>query len=602
MRFLQQNVWLSRLLQGWLFTLLALALLSFFPQLESYTYDELMFQYRYVPRQVYLFDRGYHGLHRSITLVGDPGVGNRDPIKEPLKAIGRLRQDQAAATCWITDARVKLADSLRNQPGEKHLVYVLPAQTHWNVKVGDQPPLVFKATPSDGVIREVYLALKTQAGLTPCLPLALYARYLGLPECKPQQQGDRLNLGSQSLPVSEDDLGLALPLMSYPSSVRAHSELQGESVTTVADPMEPIRLNDVMDMPNYYFGKRVRERFYFLGTYAMTGVGEHVTPLGPFRDFQVAALALDTLIQGPHLRLLHGPALWLYYGCVSSLLALWLLRPASLLRRWVRLVQLYAVWYVAGLSLFALGVYPPMAWLVFYSGLLTAWMMARIWLTTMGYVRRYGGTTAERMLALGQTRLDHAVAEERVATIVFVGLPGHLRQQELEDHPMLLEHRQIFSAQVARITHRFDGIVHDFQADYLMLGFGTHPGRPDEDHARKGFRAAQELVASQEFFREAWQPVLVERGERVQVSVNTGLVAVGWVGTSKFKRASAAIGDTTNVAARLLGTAKKLDLDVVVSESAHELIHDQAEFAPLPPVMLKGKTEAVAIYKWVHAE
>ena len=83
----------------------------------------------------------------------------------------------------------------------------------------------------------------------------------------------------------------------------------------------------------------------------------------------------------------------------------------------------------------------------------------------------------------------------------------------------------------------------------------------------------------------------------MQVSLNTGLVAIGWVGTTRLKRASAAIGDTTNVAARLLGTAKKYDVDMILSESTYELLKDQAQFEALPPVMLKGKSEAVAIYK-----
>ena len=54
--------------------------------------------------------------------------------------------------------------------------------------------------------------------------------------------------------------------------------------------------------------------------------------------------------------------------------------------------------------------------------------------------------------------------------------------------------------------------------------------------------------------------------------------------------------------ARLLGTAKKYDLNLILSESSHELLQDQATFEPLPPVMLKGKTEAVAIYKLVIPE
>ncbi|MBT9584220.1 hypothetical protein IV102_12835 [bacterium] len=596
----------ARLAQGWCFAGLSLLLLLFFPRIELEAYDNLILSYRRLPRLFYWLNEnfrrysGYNGLHRSITLMGDQDLRSEDSTQAHLEAMRHFRRDLAAASSWITDSEFKLPVDLRNETLEQSLVFAVPAQTHWNVKTGNQPPFVLKASDADGVVRELYLALKSgQGSLTPCLPLALYSQFLDLGGSSPQVKDGWLQLGDHQIPVNEDDTGYSFPLIPYESSVRAHLQMD-ETVTTVSDSMVPVRLVDALKLPNLYFGERVHRRFYFLGNYSMTAVGERATPTGSFRDFQVAAMGLDNLIQGPYLRWVSGWRCWLYYLVVSSLLALWLLSPTSLPGRFVRLAQLTVAWYLFGLALCACGYYLPITWLAFYSLLLTAWIVTRIWLATMGHLRRYGGTAAARMLALGQSHLDHSEAEERIATIVFVGLPAHLRQQELDDDIHLLEHRQIFSQVVAEITHRFEGIVHDFQADYLMLGFGTHPGETDPQHARRGFWAAQQLIAAREKLQVAWQSK-VENGARVQVSVNTGLVAVGWVGTSKFKRASAAIGDTTNVAARLLGTAKKLDLDLVISQSAYELLQGQAEFAALPPVMLKGKTEAVGIYKLVES-
>lgn len=581
---------------GWALTLISFGILALFPRVELTLYDKLVAYYRDAPQWVRsrypALNRGYIGLHRSITLIGDPsGESSRQQ-----EVLSHLRQDFAAAACWVTAQEQPLPKDLANQSLESNLVYSVKSLPRWDGKSKDPPPLILKQSEADSTVREVYLALKSPQGPVPCLPLVLYARFLNEPNVTPEIKAGMLHLADREIPVNEDDQGYSFPILPYNPQVRAHVDLVREEVSSVTDPMEPINLNDMLKLPEFYFGRRVRDRFYFLGDFSMTALGEHVTSLGPFRDFQIAALSLDTLIQGPYLRWVSGPASVLFNLLLSSVLALWLLSPTTGFGRLVRAVLAVVGCQVLAGGAFVAGFYFPLTWAFLYIILLNLWILAKIWWSTLSYLRRYGGATAAHMLATGQVHLDHGVAEERIVTIVFVGLPAHLRQQELEDDPLTLQHRQIFSKRVADITYRQNGIVHDFQADYLMLGFGTHPGDQDSNHAVKAFRAANELIAAQEFFEEAWKPK-VPGGARVQVSLNTGLVAIGWVGTTRLKRASAAIGDTTNVAARLLGTAKKYDVDMILSESTYELLKDQAQFEALPPVMLKGKSEAVAIYK-----
>lgn len=592
---------LRKLVVGWCFTLVSFGILALFPRVELSLYDKLIGYYRDIPEWFHKnypsLNQGYMGLHRSISLIGDPtGESERQ-----LEVLRHLRQDFAAAACWITTQPEPLPRDLVNRGLESNLVYSVASVPRWDGKAKEPPPLVLKQSEADSTVREVYLALKSPQGLIPCLPLVLYARFLNEPgDITPIVQDRVLLLGDRQIPVNEDEQGYSFPIIPYNPQVRAHVELGVDADPTVADPMEPINLNEMADM-QFFFGQRVRDRFYFMGDYSMTAIGEHVTSLGPFRDFQIAALGLDTLIQGPYLRWVSGPSLLLLNFVLSSVLALWLLSPTTGLGRLVRAVLTIAGFEVLAGFAFVAGYYVPLTWALLYVILLNVWILAKIWWSTLSYLRRYGGATAAHMLATGQVHLDHGVAEERIVTIVFVGLPAHLRQQELENDPLTLKHRQIFSKRVADITHRQHGIVHDFQADYLMLGFGTHPGEQDPNHAIKAFRAANELIAAQEFFEETWKPK-IPGGARMQVSLNAGLVAIGWVGTTRLKRASAAIGDTTNVAARLLGTAKKYDVNMILSESTYELLKDQAQFEALPPVMLKGKSEAVAIYKLAEPE
>ncbi|MFN8612393.1 MAG: adenylate/guanylate cyclase domain-containing protein [Vulcanimicrobiota bacterium] len=594
------TVVVRRLLTGWSFALASLAILALFPRMEFSLYDQLIIFYREIPLALRArfpsLNRGYMGLHRSITLLGDPTGVSTDQVK----VLELLRQDFAAAACWVSNQGEKLPEEL-NRPDSDCLVYAVNSQPRWDGKSSNPPPLILKQSEADSIVREVYLALKGPNGLIPCLPLVLYSRFLDQISCEPQVHGGKLILADRQIPVAEDEQGYTFPIIPYQSQVRAQTDFnQDVNVNSVTDPLEPIHIQDALKFPQLYFGAKVRNRFYFMGDFSMTALGEHVTSMGPFRDFQIAAISLDTLIQGPYLRWVSGWQSHLFNLLVATGLALWMLAPTTAFGRLLRAAMALAGCFVYAGGCFVAGLYFPMAWVFLYIIILNSWIMVRIWWSTLAYLRRYGGATAAHMLATGQVHLDHGVAEERTVTIVFIGLPAHLRQQELEDAPLTLEHRQIFSKRVADVTHRQNGIVHDFQADYLMLGFGTHPGEPDPNHAIKAFRAGNELIASREFFQEAWH--CDAAGARVQVSLNTGLVAVGWVGTSQLKRASAAIGDTTNVAARLLGTAKKLDVNMILSESAYHFVQDQAQFEPLPPVMLKGKSEAVAIYKMVITE
>lgn len=587
-----------RLLQGWAAMLLSVGLIAALPGAEHACYDNVILFYRLLPLQ-FDWTGGYSGLHRSITVIGNEGLDPR--LNEEAfyrKVIHRLRLGEASATCWITEDRPAIGNELRNEALETSPVYIVPTTTQFQAPEIKQPPFVIKKDSHDGAVRDFYLALKVNDELVPCLPLVLYSHFLDAGDCQPVIEGSSLLLGEHRIPVSEDENGYTMPLLPHLSQLRAQLRMDGQSeqaFTHVADTLEPLRLSTLEDAHSPIYS-RAHRRFFFLGDWQMTAEGVRATSMAAFRDFQVAALSLDTLIQGPHVRRVQGLPFAAYCLLVSSYLALWLLSPTSLGGRIIRLGLVFAAIYLLSLGALAAGYYFPLAWLYLFSLILTGWMIGRVWLTTLSYLKRYGGSSAARMLLQGGRDLDHSEADERIATIVFVGLPDHLRQLEITEDPCMLEHRQIFSTHVATLTAEHDGIVHDFQADYLMLGFGTQPGHPDPEHGRKAFEVARSLVDLRSVLQAAWG-LDDSTGARVQVSINSGLVAVGWVGTRQHKRSSAAIGDTTNVAARLLGTAKKLDLDLVVAASSYHLMERLARFLPLPPVHLKGKTEAVAIYK-----
>ena len=106
-------------------------------------------------------------------------------------------------------------------------------------------------------------------------------------------------------------------------------------------------------------------------------------------------------------------------------------------------------------------------------------------------------------------------------------------------------------------------------------------------HARRAAAAALHL-------RDRCNELAAQRPEwpRLRVGVNTGRAVVGHVGAAQ-QRSFTAIGDTTNVAARLQGAARPCS--VVISAATRARIGDAIVDA-LPPLEAKGKREPLEAF------
>jgi tetratricopeptide (TPR) repeat protein len=86
---------------------------------------------------------------------------------------------------------------------------------------------------------------------------------------------------------------------------------------------------------------------------------------------------------------------------------------------------------------------------------------------------------------------------------------------------------------------------------------------------------------------------------RVRIGVNTGLVIVGAIGDN-LRMDYTAIGDTTNVAARLQQAA--MPDQIVLSEATHRLVSGYCTTQPLGRLSLKGKDEPVHAWEVLAAQ
>jgi adenylate cyclase len=304
------------------------------------------------------------------------------------------------------------------------------------------------------------------------------------------------------------------------------------------------------------------------------------TPRGSLQPAMFYACAINTMLTGWNLRNLEGPP-----GTILTLLLVGAFtltlsgrRPqAILLGGGFGLILLAAV----SLFLFPLGI-----------GLPTAQLMLGVFLGVVVLIFMEAQRARANLASFGGAEDAHLSGQETQATIVFSELPRYLLELERLQHADLLTRRRDYNTILEQVARKYHGQVLDYQGDAQMIGFGLRH-QEDGDHPLEATSAALELVSVLPTFSAAWG--VAPDDLKVHAGVCTGTVALGHVGAAQ-KQDVAAIGDTTNTAARLMGAAMKLDLPVVVAETTYLASLGRLTGQPLPPVELKGKSAPVAIY------
>jgi class 3 adenylate cyclase/tetratricopeptide (TPR) repeat protein len=185
--------------------------------------------------------------------------------------------------------------------------------------------------------------------------------------------------------------------------------------------------------------------------------------------------------------------------------------------------------------------------------------------------------------------------ERKQVTVLFVDVSGFTSFSERLDPEDI--HRLMTRAFELMLTevHRYEGTVNQFLGDGIMALFGAPIAH--EDHARRAVHAALGILRALDGYRqelEAAQAI----GFHVRQGINTGLVVVGSIGTD-LRMDYTAVGDTTNVAARLQQVADR-GL-ILVSGTTHRLVAPYFYTRPLGQLSLKGKSEPVPAWEVVSA-
>jgi class 3 adenylate cyclase len=180
--------------------------------------------------------------------------------------------------------------------------------------------------------------------------------------------------------------------------------------------------------------------------------------------------------------------------------------------------------------------------------------------------------------------------EQRYVCVLFSDMRGYTAMSEGRKPTEMLAFLNRYFDGVVAIVHAHGGTVICFMGDGIMVAFGAP--QPLANPCDAAWRAARAMlghlgVVNRQLAAEGREPI------EIGIGLHAGVAVVGHVG-SRQRHEYAAIGDVTNVAARLEGATKDAGYRIVMSEEVALRLEARAGLVPLGPVTLKGHTPVEA--------
>jgi len=438
----------------------------------------------------------------------------------------------------------------------------------------------FQADP-DGTLRSVRLFLKQDSKTVLAPPLEVYLRFKGLDSNEIEITPDGIRAGDEFIPT--DSKGRYFPLLQSTNRLGAGFMAFFSSETlfkllyphtqelAFVDHLRPVSLLHLMQ------GEAdLTDRLVLVGVQLNEAdTIEFETPGGHLARLELYTSLIDSLFKGHHLK-----PLGLAWSTVLSLLFLCLLTFFLRGRQTLNSVGWWLLWTTGWLATHQLlfrnhvfALQSPV--LLAGAGMLLVHLLRRSW------------RVRSLLQSLGGTAPLERTGEEVEATIMFTNLPDMIKDLEDTDPERAQAARAAHSRCVGYLMNQYGGRLVDLQGDAQMLAFGLEGVG---DHRQQAVGCALEIVRRVSALLDA------EEADCVHCGIVTGPVAVGLVGGGQY-HGVAAIGDTTNSAARLMGKAKKLGVPVLASEETVEPLGPRATVEKVGELSVKGREKPLEAWR-----
>jgi adenylate cyclase len=197
---------------------------------------------------------------------------------------------------------------------------------------------------------------------------------------------------------------------------------------------------------------------------------------------------------------------------------------------------------------------------------------------------------ADRLMAGGDDALG---GKSATVTVLFSDVRNFTSiAEELGPHGTVQLLNEYFTIMVECIQKQ-GGMLDKFIGDAIMAVFGLPmPHDDDED------RAVRATIAMINELR-VWNAARVAGGQKpieIAIGLNTDNVVSGNIGSPQ-RMDYTIIGDGVNLASRLEGACKQYGAQILISEMTYKRLKSSYRVREVDRVVVKGKTEAVAVYE-----
>ncbi len=183
--------------------------------------------------------------------------------------------------------------------------------------------------------------------------------------------------------------------------------------------------------------------------------------------------------------------------------------------------------------------------------------------------------------------------ELRDTTVLFSDIRGFTAMSESRDAQSVVDMLNEYFELMVEIVFEHEGTLDKFVGDEIMALFGAPVAHADDPHRAVSVGLEMMRVLGELNERRT------ARGENtidIGIGINSGDVVAGYLGSSKALEYTV-IGDAVNTGARLCSLAKAGE--IIISENTHARVRDQFEFVELPPTNVKGKSQALKVFRVV---
>jgi adenylate cyclase len=186
--------------------------------------------------------------------------------------------------------------------------------------------------------------------------------------------------------------------------------------------------------------------------------------------------------------------------------------------------------------------------------------------------------------------------QRREMTVLFSDIRGFTTVTERGQPDEIVSMLNEYFSSMVDLVFQHQGTLDKFVGDMVMALFGAP--LDDPDHADHAVQTAIAMIGELRRLNEQWKAQGRFSELDIGIGINTGPMIAGNIGSEAIMSYTV-IGDAVNLGSRLESLNKQYGTRIIISEATRGQLKGRYEFRPLGDVVVKGKTQPVAIFEVV---